>query len=136
MFNRLHNLTNPGQGTHKRVLCLCSAGLLRSPTVAEVLSREPYGFNTRAAGVDLEYALIPVDIGLMVWADEYVVMETWQAERIIEDYPDEVAGKQIINLKVDDNQSFRSPELVQLIANRYAGLLKTTKKQPRVKKRA
>ena len=49
-FNRLHNVRNPNQGPAKRVLCLCSAVLLRSPTVAWVLGKAPYDYNTRAAG--------------------------------------------------------------------------------------
>ena len=57
--NRLHNATNPYQGSYKKVLCVCSAGMLRAPTAAVVLSRPPYDFNTRAVGTDLGTALIP-----------------------------------------------------------------------------
>ena len=56
-FNKLANTRNPYQGTSKRVLCVCSAGLLRSPTIAWILSNPPFNFNTRAAGVSLEYVL-------------------------------------------------------------------------------
>jgi len=59
--NRIHNSSNPYQGKFKRVLCVCSAGLLRSPTTAFVLSQEPYNYNTRAAGIVDDYALVPVD---------------------------------------------------------------------------
>lgn len=69
-MNSLHNANNPYQGTEKRVLCLCSAGLLRSPTAAYVLQKE-LGYNTRAAGVT-DYALIPVTEVLLKWADEIV----------------------------------------------------------------
>jgi len=69
-MNALHNCKNPYQGAEKRVLCLCSAGLLRSPTAAYVLQKE-LGYNTRAAGVT-DYALIPVTEVLLKWADEIV----------------------------------------------------------------
>lgn len=69
-MNALHNCKNPYQGAEKRVLCLCSAGLLRSPTAAFVLQKE-LGYNTRAAGVT-DYALIPVTEVLLEWADEIV----------------------------------------------------------------
>lgn len=69
-MNALHNCNNPYQGAEKRVLCLCSAGLLRSPTAAFVLQKE-LGYNTRAAGVT-DYALIPVTEVLLEWADEIV----------------------------------------------------------------
>ena len=39
-LNQLANINNPYQGKSKKVLCLCSAGLLRSPTAANVLHRE------------------------------------------------------------------------------------------------
>ena len=79
--NRMHNLSNPHQGKAKKVLCVCSAGLLRSPTAANVL-HEAFGYNTRAAGVNKEYALIPVEEGLLVWADEVVCMEQEHADYI------------------------------------------------------
>ena len=72
-MNALHNVTNPYQGKDKRVLCLCSAGLLRSSTLAIILQNK-YGCNTRSAGVS-DYALIPVSTALLEWADEIVCVE-------------------------------------------------------------
>jgi predicted protein tyrosine phosphatase len=72
-MNALHNVTNPYQGKDKRVLCLCSAGILRSPSCAVVLNSK-YGYNTRAAGVT-DYALIPVSTALLEWADEIICVE-------------------------------------------------------------
>lgn len=72
-MNALHNVTNPYQGPEKRVLCLCSAGLLRSATVATVLQNK-YNYNTRNAGV-ADYALIPVSTALLEWADEIICVE-------------------------------------------------------------
>lgn len=73
-YNRIGNVANPYQGKAKKVLCLCSAGLLRSPTMANVLHQE-FGYNTRAAGVDSGFALIVADEVLMAWADEIVCVE-------------------------------------------------------------
>lgn len=70
-MNRMANAKNQYQTPAKRVLCLCSAGLLRSPTLANHLHQK-YGHNTRAAGVSEEYALIPVNKVLLHWADEIV----------------------------------------------------------------
>lgn len=72
-MNSLHNVSNPYQGNDKRVLCVCSAGLLRSPTIAFILQRE-YGYNTRSCGVH-DYALIPISTALVLWADEVVFAE-------------------------------------------------------------
>ena len=60
-MNRLANTHNPYQGDFKKVLCVCSAGLLRSPSTAFVLSQDPFNFNTIAAGINEDYALIVVD---------------------------------------------------------------------------
>lgn len=115
MNNRRHNVTNPYQGNYKRVLCVCSAGLLRSPTAAVVLSQEPFNFNTRAAGLVKEYALVPVDPILLHWADEVVVMESWMGQEI------EAMGfdGDIKCLNIPDNYEYRDPELVELIKEQY-----------------
>jgi predicted protein tyrosine phosphatase len=68
-MNRMAVIDNPYQGNAKRVLCVCSAGVLRSPTLAAYLNRA-YGWNTRAVGVDSAYALIPISRALVAWAHE------------------------------------------------------------------
>lgn len=73
-FNQIANTQNPYQGDAVKALCVCSAGLLRSPTIAKVLTER--GYNARAAGMSQEYALIPVTPALIAWADEiHVVAE-------------------------------------------------------------
>ena len=116
LMNRLANCTNRYQGEYKRVLCVCSAGLLRSPTAAFVLSQEPYNFNTRAAGLTPEFALVPVDRVLLEWADEIVVMSAQQAEQIRAMLEDE---KPIVVLRIPDNFRYRDPELIRLIRESY-----------------
>lgn len=59
---------NPYQGKDKKVLFVCSAGVLRSATAARIYARK---YNTRAAGSE-PYALIPVTYDLLCWADEVV----------------------------------------------------------------
>jgi len=114
-MNKLYNLKNPFQGTAKKVLCLCSAGLLRSPTAALVLSSEPFNFNTRAAGVNDEYALITVDEALLAWADEIVVMEIYMKMDLL----DKGCKKPIICLDIKDDFDYRDPVLVELIKMKY-----------------
>lgn len=116
LMNRLANCSNKYQGKYKRVLCVCSAGLLRSPTAALVLSQEPYNFNTRAAGIEEEFALIPVDRVLLEWADEIVVQSAKQAEEIRGRLEEE---KPIVVLGIPDSYAYRDPELVRLIRESY-----------------
>jgi len=114
-INRLYNAKNPWQGKAKKVLCLCSAGLLRSPTAAVVLAQEPFNYNTRAAGVH-EYALIPMDAVLQEWADEIVVMERSMLQYLS---PAATIDKTIIVLDIPDKYGYREPELMELIKQRY-----------------
>ena len=116
LMNRLANCSNKYQGKYKRVLCVCSAGLLRGPTAALVLSQEPYNFNTRAAGLEEEFALIPVDRVLLEWADEIVVMNSKQAEEIRGRLEEE---KPIVVLGIPDSFRYRDPELISLIRQAY-----------------
>ena len=110
--------SNRFQGDYKKVLTVCSANMLRSPTMAHVLSADPYNFNTRSAGTAL-YALIPVTEELLMWCDEVVCADTehalWVRNKMIEWMLD----KPIIDLKIPDNYEYRNPELIELIRERY-----------------
>jgi predicted protein tyrosine phosphatase len=123
---RIGNASNAYQGSFKRVLCVCSGGLLRSPTAAVVLSQEPYNFNTRAAGLESSYALIKVDTVLLSWADEIVVMEDWMIDSVRAQLEGVLGGKDkdILCLNLPDHFSYRDPELVRLIKERYETLWK------------
>jgi len=112
-MNKLSNINNPYQTRARRVLCVCSAGLLRSPTAAVVLQRE-FGFNTRSCGINEEYALIDCDEVLLNWADQIVVMEEWMIGEISPHFRDKV-----IALDVPDKFSYMDKELQRLIIERY-----------------
>jgi predicted protein tyrosine phosphatase len=109
---RSRNALNRFQGDWPRVLCVCSAGLLRSPTLAWVLSNEPYNCNTRAAGSHLEYALIPVDQVLLHWANAVVFVNSENHRRVEQM---KLAMPDTYVLNVPDRFEFRNPELVAAI---------------------
>jgi len=106
--NALWNCKNPYQGSMNRVLCVCSAGLLRSPTIAWVLSNHDY--NTRAVGIH-DYALIPIDEVLIEWADQIVCADKDIQDHLITTYKLE----NTINLGIPDSYGFRDPDLVNII---------------------
>ena len=123
--NRIHNITNPYQGRAPKVLCVCSAGLLRSPTMALTLATE-YGFNTRAVGYSLEYALIPLEEILIYWADEIVVayMSSFTAvmqmiEKCGENSQFDTPTCPVINLNIPDEFAYNATELIKIIKDRY-----------------
>lgn len=114
LMNRLGNAHNPFQGNYKKVLCVCSAGLLRSPTAALVLSQEPYNFNTRAAGLEPDFALVIVDDVLLEWADEVVCMTQEQAHALAAR-----TEKPIVCLNIEDSFAYRDKELIKRIKEEY-----------------
>lgn len=116
MNNRKHNATNQYQTNVKRVLCVCSAGLLRSPTAANVIHRE-FGFNTRSAGITADFALIPVDGVLVHWADEIVCMDNYQSMEI--SGMAELSDTPIFNLNIPDSFEYMDSELQNLIKIAY-----------------
>lgn len=129
--NRLGNAANPHQGRSKKVLCVCSAGLLRSPTTAWVLSNDPFNFNTRAVGTAKDYALVPIDGVHVAWADDIIVMDDTQ-KRIVEDIVrdlDENLGltytPTIHVFNIPDNFGFRDPQLVEIITDKCHEIFKT-----------
>jgi predicted protein tyrosine phosphatase len=119
-MNRLANTKNKYQGNYKKVLCVCSAGLLRSPTVAFVLSQEPFNFNTRSAGLNSDFALIQVDDVLLEWADEIICMEKEQEEILLQE-----TMKPIICLDLEDDFEYRNPKLIELVKQAYLEKTKT-----------
>lgn len=117
-MNRMANASNQFQGDAKRVLCVCSAGLLRSPTAAKVLGGEPWNYNTRAAGLVSDFALIVVDEVLLHWADEVVCMNEAQATELRS-----LTDKPVIVLDIQDNYRYMDPDLVEAIKSAYTKAL-------------
>lgn len=118
-FNRIGNSANSFQGAYKRVLCVCSAGLLRSPTTAVVLSQAPYNFNTRAAGLVPDFALVIVDEVLLHWAQEIVCMTPGQKVEL-DDMVSKIGKKTpVICLDIEDSFEYRNPALIKAIKKKY-----------------
>lgn len=102
--NQLANVGNQFQTKARKVLCVCSAGLLRSPTAANVLHTK-FGFNTRAVGADKEYALIPLTQALIWWADEIVFVNREAFLLLNQEEQDELesVGVKVIILNIEDD---------------------------------
>ena len=117
--NQLANVKNPYQGDDRKVLCVCSAGLLRSPTMAKVFAEE-FGYNTRSAGVSEDFALIPVSEALISWADEIVCAGAAHCHEIESQY--DIGDKPMYSLNIPDSYSYNDAELVELIKSAYLAL--------------
>ena len=73
-------IDNPYQGEDKKVVFVCSAGILRSATAARIYAHK---YNTRSAGSE-DYALIPVTERLLAWANEVVFVNEYNYQRVAE----------------------------------------------------
>lgn len=105
----------------KRVLTVCSANMLRSPTIAWVLSNPPYNFDTRSCGTDEYYATIPITPRLLEWADEIVCADTEhfkKVKKLLEDLKLNTPTP-VYNLSIPDKFLYRDRSLVKLIKTRY-----------------
>ena len=131
--NQLGVVNNAYQGKHKKVLTVCSAGCLRSPTAAHILSSEPWNFNTRCAGTSEEYAIIPVTEALVIWADVILCMDSDHV-RFVNDIQNKLAEeasemfeynyKQVINLEIEDEYNYRNPTLIQIMQDKFLVIFK------------
>lgn len=117
--NRMWNAKNPNQGNFTKALCVCSAGLLRSPTLAWILSNNPFNMNTRAAGASPSHALIKLDEVLLNWADVVVFanMDNYYEAKC--HFPgwldsDDDSNVPYIVLDIPDRYRTRDPELIRI----------------------
>jgi predicted protein tyrosine phosphatase len=121
-MNAMWNCHNPNQGDYIKVLTVCSAGLLRSPTIAWYLNKH-WDFNCRAVGV-YDYALVPVDEVLIDWADWIICVDKEKARYVIDNFGDYIGvKKQVIYLDIPDIYGYRDPKLVKIIEEQLAPYL-------------
>jgi predicted protein tyrosine phosphatase len=119
--NQLHNIDNPYQGTIKKVLTVCSAGLLRSATLQNFLIRE-YGYNVRNCGTDQSHALIPISEALCKWADEIVFVHKNNYNDVKNDLEEiGIPEEKIKVLEIPDMFGFNEPDLIAIIKEQYKG---------------
>lgn len=114
-MNALHNCKNPNQTDIKKCLCICSAGLLRSPTMAGELYKR--GYNARSAGL-YDYALIEVDEVLYTWCDIIFVAEEKMIRTVEMDLARYGLKREIKCFNIQDHFRFRDMELILKINHR------------------
>lgn len=113
---------NPYQGNDKKVLFVCSMGILRSATGARLYAHR---YNTRSAGTWAD-ALIPVTDVLLEWADEVVFVNKSNYQHIKDRYGKEgINIDEVLNIKVldiPDAFPHMAPELVKAFEEQYEPL--------------
>ena len=117
--NQLYNIHNESQGNIKKVLCVCSAGLLRSATLQNTLIKE-YGYNCRNCGTEESYALIPISEALLLWADEIVFVNKSNYRSVALDLDEmKIPKDKIFVLSIPDIYNFNDPKLVEICKQQY-----------------
>lgn len=101
---------NPYQGKDKRLLFVCSAGLLRSATAANLFAKK--GYNTRSCGSH-PYALIPFSENLRYWADK-IIFVNLENKVVVADKFD-LSNKNVQVLNIPDDFEYNNPELIKLL---------------------
>lgn len=79
---------NVYQTNAPRLLFVCSAGMLRSPTAQVAAST--LGFNARACGSSTDIALIPLSVNLINWAHIIIFVNDYNYRQALSTF--EVAG--------------------------------------------
>lgn len=104
------------QGKDKRVLFVCSAGLLRSATAARMYAPR---YNTRAAGSH-EYALVPLSNALVLWAQEIVFVNKENYDYA--SYRYDFSEHDVKVLDIPDKYNHMHPELIKAFEEQYEPL--------------
>lgn len=110
---------NPFQGKDKKVVFVCSMGILRSATAARIYAHK---YNTRSAGTWND-ALIPLTATLMEWADEIVFVNRHNYEQVKQYFAEEhIDINERYNIKVldiPDSYNHKHPELIKAFNDQY-----------------
>lgn len=106
---------NPYQGDYKKVLFVCSGGILRSPTAAH-WAAEHKGWNTRSCGT-LPLAIPQIDPNLVDWADVIYCLQRKHFDFLIDTWGEHVRPKLRV-MGIEDDFEYRNPDLIRLIADR------------------
>jgi predicted protein tyrosine phosphatase len=116
--NQLATTSNVYQGTIKKILTVCSAGLLRSATLQNFLIRE-YGYNVRNCGTEESYALIPISEALVTWADEIVFVNSENYNKVKNEIEELGFTNKCVVLDIPDMYSFNDPDLISICKAQY-----------------
>jgi len=112
-------IDNPYQGKDKKVLFVCTAGILRSATGARLYAPK---YNTRAAGT-MEGALVPLSTDLLDWADEIVFVNPLNYKMACDKFNvDQYEGYNIKILNIPDDYEHMHPEMIKAFEQQYEPL--------------
>jgi predicted protein tyrosine phosphatase len=95
------------------LLFICSRNKWRSRT-AEELYRDFPGYVAKSAGTE-PGARQRVTEGLLGWADWIFVMEAKHRDYLRDKFPEALADKRVVCLRIPDDYPFNDPDLIDLL---------------------
>ena len=104
-----------------RVLFVCTANRLRSPTAEDVFADRP-GIEAVSAGTS-SAAPVPLSRELVANADLIIAMETHHRERIRSKYRQRPPDSRIVALHIPDEYERGDPELIGLLEDRAGPII-------------
>ena len=104
-----------------KLLFVCSRNRWRSPTAAALFRGHPR-YEARSAGTE-NGARVKVTAGHLGWADVIFCLERKHADRLRARFPEELAGKPVVVLRIPDDYGFMDPTLVELLRSALAAHL-------------
>lgn len=115
-------VANPFQGKDKKVVFICSMGILRSATGARLYAHK---YNTRSAGTWAD-ALVPLTPVLIAWADQLVFVNKSNYDQARAKY----VGTPLYHILTDkakvldipDNYEHMHPKLIEAFEQQYERL--------------
>ena len=110
--------------TELKVLFVCDANRLRSPTAEAIFKSRPH-LDVKSAGL-AKQATVPVTIELLEWADVVFVMEKRQRNIIQSRFKEIYQRKRIICLYIPDDFEFMDPHLIELLKEKVTPYIETT----------
>jgi predicted protein tyrosine phosphatase len=105
----------------KRVLFVCSANRLRSPTAELLFSSWP-GLEVSSAGVDPE-AVRRIDETMVAEADIIFCMERRHRDKLRRRFRAAVGARPVIVLGIPDEYERNQPELIELLREKVEPFL-------------
>lgn len=107
---------NPYQGQDKKVVFVCTMGLLRSATGMRLYAGS---LNTRSAGSAPD-ALTPLTPILIAWADEIVFVNEENHNEAVDRYgPDAWPHARTVILNIPDQYPHMHPKLIEAFEKQY-----------------
>lgn len=105
----------------KKVLFICSANKLRSPTAEHIFADYP-NVETDSAGLNLSADLV-LSSEQVQWADMIFVMERAHRNKLSKKYKKHLNGQRVICLNIADDFDYMDPTLIHILKSRVTPYL-------------